>query len=239
MPYQSLAAHYDSLMTGFDYEAYAEYLLSFTGERRRVLDLACGTGRLAEILCRRGCDVVAVDGSPEMLSVARHRRYEGNPPLFLLQDMTDLDLYGTVEAAFCTLDALNYLLTPQKLKKTFRRVRLFLEPGGVFVFDVLVPKALSSRDGAAFMSDSEDAVCVWRCAWESPYLHQEITLFSRRADNLWARYEETHTERAYKLPYIEKTLREVGFSSVRQFGMLTKEVPSQNAERVVFVAETP
>ncbi len=237
MPYRNLAAHYDSLMDGFDYEAYADYLLSFTSARRSVLDLACGTGRLAEILSLRGCDVVAVDASPDMLSVAQNRDYGDNAPLFLLQDMAELDLYGTVEAAFCTLDALNYLPSPQKLTETFRRVRLFLEPGGVFIFDVLTPEALASRDGAVFMSDAEDAVCVWRCAWNAPRLRQEMTLFVHRGDNLWERREETHTERAYKLPFIEKALADTGFTSVRKHGMMTKDPPGKNAERVVFVAE--
>ncbi|MDR1668855.1 MAG: class I SAM-dependent methyltransferase [Oscillospiraceae bacterium] len=235
MPYGSLAARYDGLMSGFDYEAYADYLLSFAGERRRVLDLACGTGRLAEILSRRGCDVTAADASPEMLAVAQNR--DCRNVLFLLQDMAELDLYGTVEAVFCTLDALNYLQTPQKLKETFRRVRLFLEPGGVFVFDVLTPEALSSRDGAVFMSDSEDAYCVWNCAWKAPFCRQEITLFSRRGENLWERHEEVHTERAYRLSFIEGALAEAGFASVRQYGMLSKDPPGKHAERVVFAAK--
>lgn len=233
MPYEHLAYHYDNLMTGMDYDAYADYLLSFIGERRRVLDLACGTGRLAETLCKRGCDVVAADGSPEMLSVAQARECGA---LFLLQDMTELDLYGTVEATFCTLDALNYLTTPKKLKQVLARVRLFLEPGGVFVFDILTPCALEGRDGMVFMSDSKDAYCVWNCAWKAPHCRQDMTLFTRHNGNLWRRNDETHIERAYELSFIEDALKEAGFSQIRQYGMMSKDPPGETAERVVFVA---
>jgi SAM-dependent methyltransferase len=232
-----LAAHYDGLMEEFGYERYAEYLLSLIGERRRVLDLACGTGRLAEILAGHGCDVVAVDASPEMLSVAMGREIPGVQ--FIRQDMAELDLFGTVEAAFCTLDALNYLKTPEKLRETFRRVRLFTEPGGVFIFDMLTPKALKARDGEAFMSDSKDAYCVWRCRFEEPFCRQEVTLFTKRRGNLWERRREIHTERAFPLEDVEAALLGAGFAAVTQYGLLTYDAPSEGADRVVFIAAAP
>ncbi|MDR0294044.1 MAG: methyltransferase domain-containing protein [Oscillospiraceae bacterium] len=231
--YGYLAPHYDALMRGMDYGAYAETLLSLAGNPLRVLDLACGTGRLAEELCGRGCDVVAVDSSPEMLSVAQGRDCGA---LFLQQDMTELDLYGTVEAAFCTLDALNYLPSPQKLKRAFSRVRLFLEPGGAFIFDMLTPEALAARDGAVYMSDAEDAYCVWRCAWKAPYCRQEVTLFARQGGGLWKRYDETHTERAYAPGFVTEALREAGFAETRRRGMETAGPPREDDERIVFVA---
>ena len=242
MPYEYLAFHYDALMRGLDYGVYADYLLSLSGRPRRVLDLACGTGRLAAALCERGCDVVAVDGSPEMLTVARGRFDERagaeaeTQPLFLWQDMTALDLYGTVEAAFCTLDALNYLASPKQFQQALSRVKLFLEPGGAFVFDLLTPEALAARDGAVFMSDAGEAYCVWCCSWKAPFCRQEVTLFSRRDGNLWERRDETHTERAYELPLVEEMLKEAGFAEVKRYGMTQKDSFGEADERVVFWA---
>ncbi|MCL1806120.1 MAG: class I SAM-dependent methyltransferase [Oscillospiraceae bacterium] len=240
MPYEHLAPHYDALMRNLDYGGYADYLLRLAGgseddrRPRRVLDLACGTGRLAEALCERGCDVVAVDNSVEMLSVAQGR---GCGALFLHQDIVELDLYGTVEAAFCTLDALNYLETPKQFCKTLERVRLFLEPGGVFVFDLLTPDALAARNGAVFMADAEDVYCVWHCLWHSPLIRQDITLFAREDGGLWRRYDEVHTERAYELDYAEEALKEAGFQTVRRYGMMEGKPPDQGDERVVFWAK--
>ncbi|MDR0325159.1 MAG: methyltransferase domain-containing protein [Oscillospiraceae bacterium] len=233
MAYEHLAFHYDALMRSLDYGAYADYLLALAGNPRRVLDLACGTGRLAAELCKRGCDVVAVDASPEMLSVAQERDCGA---LFLMQDMTELDLYGTVEAVFCTLDALNYLTDPQQLIQTFARVRLFLEPGGAFLFDLLTPEALAARDGAVFMSDAENAYCIWCCAWEAPLCRQEVTLFSRQSGGLWKRHDETHTERAYELRFLEEALKDAGFEEIRLYGMMKTDSFSKDDERVVFAA---
>ncbi|MCL2004026.1 MAG: class I SAM-dependent methyltransferase [Oscillospiraceae bacterium] len=254
MPYEHLAAHYDALMRDMDYGAYAGHLLSLAGEPKRVLDLACGTGRLALELCERGCDVVAVDASPEMLAAARNKFDTragalsesrapsapdmacGGPPLFLQQDMAKLDLYGTVEAVFCTFDALNYLTDEKRFRQTLSRVRLFLESGGAFIFDLLAPEALAARDGMVFMSDAGGVYCVWRCSWEKPLLHQEITLFTQTEGGLWRREEETHTERAYQLGFVEEALRDAGFDEVRQAGMPDSVSFNRYDERLVFVA---
>jgi ubiquinone/menaquinone biosynthesis C-methylase UbiE len=237
--YEHLAFHYDALMRKMDYGAYADHLLSLAGHPTSVLDLACGTGRLTEELCKRGCDVVAADGSAEMLTVAQSRDYDacgGPPPLFLQQDMTKLDLYGTVEAAFCTIDALNYLTTEESLIKTMSRVRLFLEPGGAFVFDMLTPDAFAARDGAVFMSDAEGVYCTWRCSYIAPFCHQEITLFAKQDGGLWERRDENHIERAYDLDFVESALKEAGFSDISRCGMYDKETTRKDDERVVFTA---
>jgi SAM-dependent methyltransferase len=219
-----------------DYAAYADYLLELAGHPVRVLDLACGTGSLAEELCKRGCDVVAADGSAEMLTVAQGRGYGGSAPLFLQQDMTGLDLYGTVEAVFCTIDAINYLTLEDKLMEALRRVRLFLEPGGAFIFDLLTPEAFAARDGAVFMSDAEGVYCTWRCSYKAPFCHQEVTLFAETDGGLWTRRDENHIERAYELDFVERSLREAGFADVSRRPMFDNKASRMDDERVVFVA---
>jgi SAM-dependent methyltransferase len=235
MPYEHLAGHYDALMRQVDYAAYADTLLEMAGFPTRVLDLACGTGRLAAVLCERGCDVVAVDSSAEMLTAARERTIDNC--LFLQQDMAGLDLYGTVEAAFCTMDALNYLTSEERFKQTLGRVRLFLEPGGAFVFDLLTPEALAARNGMVFMSDAEGAYCVWCCSWNEPLLNQEITLFTQTEGGLWRRADETHTERAYRPEFVEDALKEAGFGEVRRHGMMKTVAFNQFDERTVYLAK--
>jgi SAM-dependent methyltransferase len=241
MNYEHLAFHYDALMRNMDYAAYATHLLELAGSPTRVLDLGCGTGRLTEELCRRGCDVVAVDNSAEMLSVAQSREYNvsgDSPPLFLQQDMTALDLYGTVEAVFSTVDAMNYLTAEDSFVEALRRVRLFLEPGGAFIFDMLTPGAFAARNGAVFMSDAEGVYCTWRCVFKNPFCHQEITLFAEleNGSGLWERRDENHIERAYDLDFVEKALKDSGFSDVARRGMFDNDTARPDDERVVFTA---
>ena len=132
--YGPLAAVYDRLTGDVGYERRADYIQRLFGKSRipvhTVLDLACGTGTMTAILTERGYELIAVDASPDMLAQAREKAAEvpGEPPVFLNQDMPKLDLYGTVDAAICCLDSLNYLTSPKDVQRTFQRLHLFIAP---------------------------------------------------------------------------------------------------------------
>ena len=166
--YEALASHYDELTEDVAYTRRADFVEKLMGRSRvpvkTVLDLACGTGTMTAIFTRRGYELVSVDASADMLAVAREKTagIPGEPPVFLQQDMPRLDLYGTVEAAICCLDSLNYLTRPSDLRRTLGRLRLFIQPGGVLIFDVNTPYKLQNLDGQVFLDEREDVYCVWR-----------------------------------------------------------------------------
>ena len=154
--YETLAAYYDELTEDVEYRRRADFVERLMGRSRvpvkTVLDLACGTGTMTGLFTQRGYELIAVDGSEDMLAQAREKAagLPGEPPIFLHQDMPRLDLYGTVEAAMCCLDSLNYLTDPKDVQRTFQRLRLFIQPGGVLVFDVNTPHKLQGLDGQVF-----------------------------------------------------------------------------------------
>lgn len=132
--YQQLAGAYDELTWDVGYEKRADFLEKLFRRSRipvhTVLDLACGTGSMTWLLAGRGYELIAVDGSQEMLAAAREKSAPAElPPLFLHQSMPRLDLYGTVDAAICCLDSLNYLTNPRDVQRTFQRLHLFISPG--------------------------------------------------------------------------------------------------------------
>ena len=138
--YGPLAGFYDRLTSDVDYRRFADrYEAAFRedgGEFHLLLDLCCGTGSMSLELSQRGYEIIAVDASEEMLMQAREKCAGlPVPPLFLHQDAAELDLYGTVDAAFCTLEGVNYL-SPEKLRKLLSRLYLFIRPGGLFLFDL-------------------------------------------------------------------------------------------------------
>ena len=122
-------------------ENSAEADLGFTEEnlaqeRNTILDLGCGTGTLTELLAREGYDMIGVDSAEEMLRIAMEKRERsGLDILYLLQDMRELELYGTVGAVVSVCDSLNYLLEEEDIRQTFARVNNYLYPRGIFVFD--------------------------------------------------------------------------------------------------------
>ena len=137
--YGTFAAFYDALTQDVDYAAWAEHLLGLIdrhdGSAQQVLDLACGSGSLSLELAARGCDVIGVDGSADMLAIALEKAAEaGEDILFLCQDMRALDLYGTVDTAVCLLDSLSHILSTEDLAEIFRRLGLFIAPDGLLIF---------------------------------------------------------------------------------------------------------
>lgn len=99
------------------------------------------------LLTARGYELIAVDGSEDMLAAATAKTGPGIPPVFLHQSMPQLDLYGTVDAAICCLDSLNYLTNPRDVQRTFERLHLFIAPGGTLIFDVNTPRSSSVSTG--------------------------------------------------------------------------------------------
>jgi len=215
--YESLAAYYDALTEDVDYIALADrYERMFQGVARRpeiVLDLACGTGTLTRLFAQRGYQMIGVDGSAEMLSEAAEKT-EGGEILYLHQSLTELDLYGTVDAVISSLDSLNYL-PPEDVTETLRRVFLFLAPGGVFAFDAHTPEKLMGLDGELFCDERDNLVCLWRCSFDEGEraCYYEFDLFERTGD-LWRRSRETHVQYAYTAEEIQTRLEQAGFTNI-------------------------
>lgn len=217
--YRFLAPWYDKLTGDVPYERFADfYEAEFRrdgGEFQLLLDLCCGTGTLTNVLSRRGYEMIAVDSSVEMLMEAQAKSAGlETPPLFLCQDAVALDLYGTVDAAVCSLDGMNYI-PPEDLPEVFRRLRLFVRPGGLLIFDIRTPDFLRSLDGDVFVDEQEDVLCLWRADFEEelPAIIYGMDIFSRQG-RLWQRESEEHVEYAHEPAALRTLLEQAGFHDV-------------------------
>ena len=242
--YEALAGVYDRLTEDVGYPRRADYIEKLFKRGHipvhTVLDLACGTGAMTAILTERGYELIAADASPEMLAQAREKAagLTGEPPVFLNQSMTGLDLYGTVDAAICCLDSLNYLTSPKDVQKCFQRLHLFIAPGGLLVFDVSTPAKLSALDGQVFLDEREDLYCVWRTEYEkrSRICSYWMDIFTRRADGGWDRAGEEHRQRAYAVDELKAWLMDAGFTRIRTFGDCRMAAPREGEDRIYFCA---
>ena len=218
--YSRLASWYDRLTGDVPYEQFAElYETEFArcgGEFRLLLDLCCGTGTLTELMGRRGYEMIGLDASPDMLMQAREKCASlPVPPLFLCQDAAEIDLYGTVDAAFCGLDGINYI-PPEDLRQLFFRLRYFVRPDGLVIFDVHLPDWFRSLDGEIFVDENEDLLCLWRADFdeEENAVVYGMDLFERQG-SLWCRSEEEHVEYAHEPEALKALLEELGYREVR------------------------
>ena len=240
--YQQLAGAYDELTWDVGYEKRADFLEKLFRRSRipvhTVLDLACGTGSMTWLLAGRGYELIAVDGSQEMLAAAREKSAPAEvPPLFLHQSMPRLDLYGTVDAAICCLDSLNYLTNPRDVQRTFQRLHLFISPGGLLAFDVRLPERLAALDGQVFLDEDDDVYCVWRGEFdeESNICSYGMDLFQRRGET-WIRSFEEHREYAYSQEQLTAYLKAAGFTHIAVYADRRFEAPGAGEQRVYFKA---
>lgn len=218
--YGPLAQYYDRFTGDIPYNKFADLyeteFRSANGEFRLILDLCCGTGHLTEIMARRGYELIAVDLSPDMLSVACGRDYSGCAyPLFLCQNAAELDLYGTVDAAYSALDSVNYI-PPAELAECFHRLSLFIRPGGKLIFDIRSEEWLRSLIGNISVCEEDDVFCVWQTSEgeEENSVVYGMDIFSR-AGKLWRRSGEEHTEYIYSLEKLQAMLSENSFNDIR------------------------
>ena len=237
--YEALASSYDALTEDVGYEKRADFLEKlFRRSRipvRTVLDLACGTGSMTWLLAGRGYELIAVDGSQEMLAAAREKSAPAEvPPLFLHQSMPRLDLYGTVDAAICCLDSLNYLTNPRDVQRTFQRLHLFIAPGGELIFDVNTLDKFQSLDGQVFLDETEESYCVWRTEFRRSICTYWVDLFRKGTDGRYCRDTELHRQRYYAPEELTGWLREAGFGNIRVYGDCRLRWPKDGEQRIYF-----
>lgn len=244
--YSALAAYYDRLGEHIDYEKYAKTAIMLNekygeGKSGLTLDLACGTGSVATCLAKAGCEVIAVDSSSEMLFEAREKASEeGLDILYLCQDMRELDLYGTIDLVVSAVDSMNYLTTTKDLEKTFSLVHNFLEPGGIFFFDMNTKKKFEEVYGNNSYVFEDDGVF---CAWQNDYNEKTgicrfyVTVFEENEDGEYSRDDECHKERCYSFATVKKLLEKCGFDIIGVYSDLDLTPSSGNEMRSFFVAK--
>lgn len=222
--YEALAAVYDTLNGEVDYEKIAtfyEQCFKNAGlAPELVLDLGCGTGRMTEILAARGYDMIGVDGSTDMLARAYERKYDsahGARMLFLQQDMCEFELYGTVGAVVSTLDCINYLTDEEDLARCFALVHNYLDPDGIFLFDVNTPYKFETvfADNAYILED-EHCYCGWQNDYDkaSGLCHFYLSVFEETKNGSYRRTDEEQTERAYTKEQLRAALQAAGFDDI-------------------------
>ncbi len=239
--YTVLARVYDKLNGQIDYPAWADFIEKIFEKHKKspvslVLDLACGTGSMTLELARRGYDMTAVDLSPDMLSVASERAIENQLDgiLFLCQNMRKFELYGTVDAVVCCLDSVNYLRKKAYMEECFACVHNYLNPDGIFIFDVNTPYKFENVYGNNDYIIEEDGVY---CGWQNYYDMKthlcdfRLDIFFKEENGLYSRAFEEQTERMFTKKQILSALEKNNFELLEFVGGYNFEIPDETCER--------
>ncbi|MCD7841833.1 MAG: class I SAM-dependent methyltransferase [Lachnospiraceae bacterium] len=207
-------------------------------ERNLVLDLGCGTGTLTEMMAGRGYDMIGVDLSAEMLSLAMEKREaSGLDILYLNQDMLKLDLYSTIGTVYSVCDSVNYLLEDADVVQTFQRVNLFLFPKGLFLFDFNTVYKYEQIGDTVIAETREDCSFIWENYYD-PDTHEneyDLTIYRQEEGDLYRRSDETHVQRGYTLREMHRFVQEAGLEWIEAIDTDTGGDVTAVTERV-FVA---
>ena len=242
--YTGFAAVYDMFMDNIPYEEWCDYLTGLLEDYGvkdgLLLDLGCGTGSLTELLAERGYDMIGIDYSEEMLDLAMEKRMEsGKDILYLCQDMREFELYGTVAAVVSICDCMNYITEPEDLVTVFELVNNYLDPEGIFIFDLNTEYKYEMVMGdSTIAEDREDSSFIWENQYEKEEKINiyDVSIFIKEKEDLYRKYHETHYQRAYSLEEIREALEEAGMEFVAAYDAFTKEPPKADSERIYVVA---
>ena len=267
--YESFARVYDTFMDNVPYDEWADYVIRRLKEDGiedgLVLDLGCGTGQMTRRLADAGYDMIGVDASPDMLEIAQEaeiaRRTEASPDkentrdgdpagtgipesrrndiLYLEQDIRSFELYGTVRAVIAVCDTLNYITDDRDLLQVFRLVNNYLDPGGLFLFDLNT--VYHYRELCAdhtFAESRDDCSFIWENDYDvhSGINEYDLTLFLQREDGLYERFFETHREKARETDSVRRLLEEAGMEYIGEWDAYTDDPLSGTSDRVVILA---
>ncbi len=249
--YDAIASVYDSINSEVDYTSWADFFEAcfekYLKEKPSlILDLACGTGRMTFELHRRGYDMIGADASEEMLYKAYDKAYDLGISniLFIRQDMREFELYGTVGAISCCLDSINYLTSIDDLEKCFSLVHNYLDPNGLFLFDVNTPYKFENVYGNNhyIFEDTDSNGLTAYCGWQNEYDRESklcnfyLSVFTKNEDGSYSRNDDEQTERCYSKIELRASLEKCGFEVLGFFGGFDFSEPEDDCERWYVVA---
>lgn len=241
--YTGFAKLYDLFMDNIPYEEWSNYIYGLLNEYKvengLVLDLGCGTGSVTEFLADKGYDMIGIDNSQDMLNIAMEKKEKSNLDiLYLNQDMREFELYGTVKAVISICDSLNYIMEYEELVQVFKLVNNYLDPGGVFIFDMTTCKKFEKIGDSVIGENRPEGSFIW----ENTYYEDEkineydLTIFEKLEDEKYIKHSETHYQKVFSIKEIKKALEESGLQFVKAYDGLSRKRPNRNSERIYVIA---
>lgn len=256
--YQDFAYVYDEFMDETPYDEWCERIDALIkkygvskpvrnvgdaleSEKNLVVDLGCGTGTLTEMLYEKGYDMIGIDNSDSMLSVAMEKKsVSGSDVLYLCQDMRELELYSTVGTVISVCDSVNYILDEEELLEVFLRVNNYLYPGGVFIFDFNTDYKYREVIGDTVIAENRDNCSfIWENYYDSNDAINEydVTVFVKEEGELFRRFTETHLQKGYTVDSITSLLERAGMQVLVIKDADTDGEVTAESQRVYVVAK--
>lgn len=243
--YENFATVYDTFMENIPYDKWLIYIekiwQKFNLTPKLIADIGCGTGNITIPLAKKGYDLIGIDLSFQMLDKAKEKALNQNLDiLFLQQDMTQFELFGTVDCIISLCDSVNYILEEKELLTFFKLVNNYLEPKGLFIFDInTIYKFEHILGDNSFSQTTENSAYTLENYFDKEEMINEFYtnfFIQNKKTGLYERFEEIHYEKAYTIQKIKSLLNQAGLKILGIYDECTFDKPSAKSQRVFFVA---
>lgn len=241
--YTGFAQVYDKFMDNIDYDKWCIYLIDllkqYGVEDGIVLDMGCGTGNVTQRLSKAGYDMIGIDNSQDMLNIAMEKRGTDEGILYLFQDMREFELYGTVAAVVSICDSINYITDFDDLVQVFKLVNNYLDPHGIFIFDLKTVNNYKTIGESIIAEDREECSFIWDNYFdEDDNINEyQLSIFVKGNDDRYDKFTENHYQKAYSIEEIQEALKEAGLKFVAAYNAFTKEEACEDNDRIYIIAQ--
>ena len=238
--------YYDLLYKDKNYKAEANYVIqlirSLNEQAKDILELGCGTGNHAQLLCEEGFKVTGLERSADMVSLAENKSIEGFEPL--VADVTNFDIFQKFDAAISLFHVISYLNTNEALISCFNAVNKHLNAKGLFIFDVWYsPTVYGEKPETRIKRMEDDAIKITRIA--EPEINDNENVvdvnyeihIQAKSTGFTEVYREKHPMRHFSIPEIELLANATNFRLIKAEEFLTAKQPGNDTWGVCFVLQ--
>lgn len=238
--------YYDLLYKDKDYKAEANYIVSlinkYNSKATKIIELGCGTGNHAAILCKQGYEVVGLERSPEMVEIAKQKNITNFNPQ--VADITSFQLDKKFDVAISLFHVISYLTDNNDLISCFKNVHAHLNSDGIFIFDVwYTPAVYTQKPETRIKRLTNSQTSITRIAESNIHYNNNVidvnyeVMIKDKKSNISTSIFEKHPMRHFSIPEIELLATHTGFELVHTEEFLTANEPSENTWGVCFVLQ--
>lgn len=236
--YRHFSKVYDNFMQYADYGKWKEQIDSLIAlgqpQGNRLLELGCGTGELLQLF-QEEYQCHGLDISKHMLKMAEMKLEKRKIPLFL-GDMVDFDTGERYDVLFSIFDTVNHIVDMIDLKRHFRSVFANLNPGGIYIFDVVDREFMNEMfPNGTFVDQREDLTVIWEHEVEDGIDYIDATYFVQVVGSRFRKVEESYAKKIYHRRELEHAIRRsnltimkmisnTGIAGTRYMYLVKKEV---------------
>jgi ubiquinone/menaquinone biosynthesis C-methylase UbiE len=238
--YEAIAPVYDDFTAHHNYDLWLGELLPLLEKHvvppgRRLLDVACGTGKSFLPMLGQGWEVTACDISASMVAIAREK--VGDEVELQVADMRELPVFGEFDVVFCLDDAVNYLLDREELEQALNGMRRNLGPGGLLMFDVNTLESYQTFFAEEVVVERDGKRLIWKGLTSSDAPPGSIAEASFEVEPLEDSTAppippELHRERHFPEAEVLEALERAGLECLDVYGHHHDAIPKQPLDEV-------